>query len=365
MGLLARYRRPWSVLVLALLAAPMLVQAFMPHETVSQGEARKLRPAPELPGSLREWLALPRALDGFLSDHFGLRETLVRANALLRYAMVSPTDGHVIYGRRKWLFLNGDAMLQQSMGLLLRQAEIDKFADFVAALHDKLRQQKIPFIVAVPPNSSTIIRARLPRWAAVKPVISEYDLMLRALAERHVPAVDLRPALLATNAGVPVYRHTDTHWNALGALLAYNAVVAALDRPGWSIDPRLVTRRTIQTPGGDLARMLGVAADIGEVEPAIDLAPYAPTPLKTTAIDTQQRETGGAVTATGRAGPTVLVLGDSFTEYFWTDYFGLHVGRYAWMHHELCGFVPSVLAAQHPDIVILAPAERFMFCWNK
>jgi alginate O-acetyltransferase complex protein AlgJ len=365
MGLLARHRRPWSLLVLALLALPMLLQALTPGESVSPGEARTLRSAPELPHSWRQWLALPRALDGFLSDHFGLRETLVHANARLRYALVSPTDGHVVYGRGNWLFLNGDAMLQQSMGLLLRQAEIGKFADFAAALRDELRQKNIAFIVTVPPNSSTIIRARLPRWAAVRPVISEYDLMLQALAARNVPVVDLRPPLLEADAAAPVYRRTDTHWNTLGALLAYNALVAGLDRPGWSIDPQRVTRGTTKTPGGDLARMLGVAADVAEAEPAIDLSPYSPTLLKTTAIDTQQRETGGAVTETSRAGPTVLVLGDSFTEHFWTDYFGLHVGRFVWMHHELCGFLPSVLAAQHPHVVVLAPTERFMFCWNK
>jgi alginate O-acetyltransferase complex protein AlgJ len=365
MGLLARYRRPWSVLVLALLAAPMLTQPLTPVQSVSQGEARTLRPAPDLPRSLPQWLALPRALDGFLSDHFGLRETLVHANALLHYALISPTDVRVVYGRDRWLFLNGDAMLQQSMGLLLRRAEIDKFADFAAALRDNLHRQRIAFLVAFPPNSSTVIRARLPAWAALRPAVVEYDLMLRALAIRGVPAVDLRPVLINADAAAPVYRRTDTHWNKRGALLAYNAVVAGLGRSDWTIDPPRVLQGTRSTPGGDLARMLGVEADVSETEPAVDLSLYSPTPLKTTAIDTQQRETGGAVTETGRDGPTVLVLGDSFTEYFWTDYFGLHVGRYAWMHHELCGFVPSVLAAQHPDIVILAPTERVMFCWNQ
>jgi len=68
---------------------------------------------------------------------------------------------------------------------------------------------------------------------------------------------------------------------------------------------------------------------------------------------------------TGRDGPTVLVIGDSFTRGFWQDYFGLHAGKYIWMHHELCGFAVSVVERYAPDVVILAPAERQMFCFGK
>jgi hypothetical protein len=35
------------------------------------------------------------------------------------------------------------------------------------------------------------------------------------------------------------------------------------------------------------------------------------------------------------------------------------------MHHELCGFATSVVESYAPDVVILAPAERQMFCFGK
>jgi hypothetical protein len=203
----------------------------------------------------------------------------------------------------------------------------------------------------------------LPVWAAEPPAISEYDLMMQALAARQVPALDLRPALRGANAVRPAYRRTDTHWTKLGALAAYNAVVQALARPDWSIDAARVFQGFEFVPGGDLARMLGVSADVGDIDARIDLAAYAPPPLATAAFDTG-RERGGHLTTTGRAGPTVLVLGDSFTEHYWTDYFGLYASRYVWFHHEFCGFDPARIEALHPDIVILAPTERQMFCWN-
>ena len=89
--------------------------------------------------------------------------------------------------------------------------------------------------------------------------------------------------------------------------------------------------------------------------------PYGAQPLEVGPFETQF-ESGGDLIETRREGPAVLVIGDSFTRGFWQDYFALHASRYMWMHHEQCGFKDSVVAAAKPDIVILAPTERQMFC---
>jgi alginate O-acetyltransferase complex protein AlgJ len=364
MALLASHRRFWFPAVLAVLALPMLVQAMTPRQTVSEREARALAAAPGWPRTLPQALALPRATEAFLGDHFGLRDRLVHANARLRYVLSSPSNPGVIYGRGGRLFFNGDGMLEQSLGLLRRQADVDKFADFAASLAEQYRARGVRFLVAIPPNSATIERQFVPAW--FKPTAqTEYDLMLAALARRNVPHVDLRVPLIAINERQPVYLRTDTHWNRLGALLAYNEVVASLGKADWIVDPNQVFRGFEPRPGGDLARMLGAPDAIGDEDARIDLAAYGPVALTSAALDTRKPETGGNVSDSGRAGPNVVLLGDSFTEHAWRDYFGLHARRLAWIHHELCDFFPDVVDAQRPDIVILAPTERVMFCWNR
>ena len=362
-GLLERYRRSWFLIGLGLLAAPMLVQLIDRQAAVSEEEARTLSPVPGWPRSPAQWNALPRALERFVSDHFGLRAQLVRAHAALRYAVVLPTDLRVLIGRDGFLFLNGDGSIEQATGQLLREPAIQKFADRAAELQKRLAAKNTRLLVAIPPNGSTINRSRLPAWAATQPAVSEYDLMMKALAARGVAAVDLRPPLLSANAMQPTYRRTDTHWNKLGALIAYNRVVEALRQPDWIIDPIRVLRGFEPVPGGDLARLLAVSNSVTDEDAVIDLTPYRPTTLVTKPIDTQF-ESGGDLVETGRAGPTVIVIGDSFTRGFWQDYFALHAGKYVWMHHELCGFAMSVVERERPDIVVLAPAERQMFCFG-
>jgi alginate O-acetyltransferase complex protein AlgJ len=363
MALFARYRRFWSVILLTLLAAPMVIQSTQPMVQSSPDEARMLSPAPVWPRALDRWLALPREFDHFFADHFGLRAALVRLHGRVRYAIDLPSDLRVIIGRDNWLFLNGDGTIEQSTGKVLREAAIAAFADRAAALHAHLAANGARLVVAIPPNGSTVNRARLPAWASAAPPLTEYDLMMRALGARGVAAVDLRPALMAPAAG-PTYRRTDTHWNKLGALIAYNAVVRAAGREDWALEPARVLRGFERVDGGDLARLLAISSDVSDEDAVIDLRAYGPSSPPATAIATQF-ESGGDLVDTGRPGPTVVVIGDSFTRGYWQDYFALRAGRYVWMHHELCAFRTSVLDDYAPQLVILAPAERQMFCTGR
>jgi alginate O-acetyltransferase complex protein AlgJ len=363
MGLLARYRRPWTIVIVGLLAAPMAVQLAQPSATVSEGEARMFAEAPSWPRTTHDWSAFPRNLDRYLADHFGLRSELVRAHGLLRYSVGLPGDLRVVIGRDGWLFLNGDATIAQSTGALKRESAVAGFADRAAGLKSRLEARNTRLLVTVPPNGSTINRDRLPAWAGHAPSETEYDLMMKALAARNVQALDLRPALLAASSRYPTYRRTDTHWNKLGALVAYNAVVDALGRRDWTIDPARVLKGFDTVEGGDLARLLAVSTDVTYEEARIDLSTYGPKPPDPLPVATQF-EDGGDLIETGRDGPTVVVIGDSFTRGFWQDYFALHVGRYVWIHHEQCGFVPSVVESFKPAIVVLAPVERQMFCFG-
>ena len=197
-----------------------------PEAASSDVEARMLSPAPALAAIACANGAHCRASSTAFSPIIsGCAPTWSARTARLRYAVTLPIDLRVIIGRDNWLFLNGDGTIEQATGTAAartRDREIRRprggAANAAAAKNARL-------LVAIPPNGSTINRFRLPAWAADEPAVSEYDLMMRALAARGVAAVDLRPPLLAANAVNPAYRRTDTHWNKLGALVAYNAVV--------------------------------------------------------------------------------------------------------------------------------------------
>ena len=254
--MLARYRRYWFAVALVVLTVPMCVQAIQPRAMKSFAEGRLLAEPPRWPRSYHDLAPAAAQLRSFLDDHFGLRDVLIKANALMRYSLHSTDSPWVTIGRHGWLFFTGDSDIEQSAGLLIRKAAIERFADFAAALYAEMRRHNVAFIVASPPNSATIQRKYLPAWAASVPPLTEYDLILKALAQRGVPAVDLRPALFAEQRRRQTYQRTDTHWNELGALIGYDTVVRALGRKDWAIDPDRVLQGRRRTRG----RRLGTYA---------------------------------------------------------------------------------------------------------
>lgn len=361
-ALLSSYRRFWALLIVGVLCVPMAAQSLLPARQGAGEEARTLAPPPDLPRTPADGLKWPRQVDAYLGDHFGFRLTLAAANGAIRYALHSPS-GEVLMGRDRWLFFRGDGMIEQSMGLLQRRIDLGHFLDTMADLHARYAARGIAFAVVVPPNATSVMSDRTPAWLTPGEAPTEYDAMLQGLRRRQVPTADLRRILRDANREQPVYLSTDTHWNRLGALLAFNATVPLIGRPDWVVDPARVTRGFSNTQGGDLARMMGIGRLVRDRDVTIDLAAYAAAPYRAHPIETG-RWASANLTETDRSGPSLVIVGDSFTEHAWRDYFALHVRRLVWVHQEFCNFDRALVEAQKPDIIIYAPTERFMFCWN-
>jgi alginate O-acetyltransferase complex protein AlgJ len=335
MGLLAHYRRMWIAIFLGLLWLPIIGHTLLPGEQISSFEGRALRKPPTFPKTWSEWAELPRLLDAFLADHFGFRSALTVANAWLRYEASSPTSELVLYGRDGYLFYLGEGSVHQSIGVLLREDRIKKFVDVAADLRDRLEKRNIPFLVAIPPNAATINIAHMPKWLARAPASTEYDLMLKMLEARGIAYLDLRPAL---RSDPPKYERTGTHWNLLGAAVARNEIVRALGHPEWETDIDKIFKGFHPVPGSDLARFLGVPFVFQEQYANVDVSSYP-----------------------RGAGPTVLVLGDSFiTDFFPTIW--ANGGRLEVMPIFPCAADVNAVMARNPSYVVFAPTERRLYC---
>lgn len=355
--MLRRGRRYLAVVALALVATPLLVGLVKPDNEASVlAEGRRFALAPTLPASFAELAALPERVDAYLKDHFGLRHALIHAYANLTRPMVGGGGASVMIGRDGRMFYLGDEMVRQSAGLILRDRRVAETADFVAEMKDALAGLKIRFLVAVPPNASTVYQEDLPVWAQSRGRRTEYDLFLAALAARGVKAVDLRPAVTAARAQGDVFYRHDTHWTHRGALAAFNAIVTADGHPDWRLDAESSLGPPTVHRGGDLIRMLG--ADDGATEAVQDLSLPAdarqeilsPGPMPDTVL------------VSAESGPTVMVLGDSFTASYFPPMLSRHVARAVWLYHRYCGFDWKWIDILRPDEVWWMPTERALFC---
>jgi len=357
-GILLRHRRFFALLSFLLIATPLVWGMVLPDSPdLVAKEGRRLAPPPAAPDGLAGWIKLPGEVDAYLKARLCLRHAMIRLHKDLTNPVLLKVNTAALIGRDGRMFYEGNEMVRQSAGLVLRDERVAEAADIIAAMRDALSRRGIGFLVAVPPNSSTIYQDDLPIWARAHGRKTEYDLFLKDLAARGVKTVDLRPAMKAVRAdGEEAYLFYDAHWTARGALAGFNAVVEADGRPGWRLDPVMAIGPAEERKGGDVARILGVQDDVSEKAETLALA----SPGKDVALSEDVMP--DHIITTGKPGPTVMVIGDSFTASYFPLMLSQHAGRAIWVHHHQCGFDWKLIDRFRPDEVWWAPTERFLLC---
>jgi alginate O-acetyltransferase complex protein AlgJ len=354
--MLVSYRRYFAVLAFLLLATPLVVGVIRPDSpSAILKEGRRLAAAPNAPASSDDWLALPGRIDAFLRDHFGLRQALIRAHKDLTKPLLGLGDDSVLIGRDGRMFYLAEETVRQSAGLVFRDRRAADATDLLASMNQALAARGIRFLVAPPPNDATIYQDDLPRWAQNPGKPTEYDLMMANLAANGVRAVDLRPPVKEARADGAVFYMHDTHWTARGALAGFNAIVEADSHPDWRIEPSSALGPLTIRKGGDLARMFGVADSVTESVEDLNLPAGKKEPFSSD-------EASDYVETSDKPGPTIMILGDSFTFGYFAPMLLQHVGRVIWMNHRLCRFDWKAIDKFHPDEVWWMPNERFLVC---
>ena len=354
--MLVRHRRMFAVVAFFVLAAPLVVGLVAPDSPATVlREARFLAPAPRLPVTTADWLALPAAVDAYLKDHFGLRQMLITAHRELTKPMLGFGNDSVLIGRDGRFFYLGQNAVRQSAGLLVRDRGVADTVDLLAATNGYLKRRGIRFLVASPPNAATVYQGDLPDWAQNSGKRTEYDLFVEGLAAKGVKVVDLRPVMAAAKAGGPIYYRHDSHWTPRGALAGFNAIAQADGHPDWRLDPASVLAPLSIRKGGDLARMLGVQDSVTEPAEELKLTGGHKQPL--TAVPWEDY-----VESSGKPGPTVMIVGDSFTTIDFALMLLQHAGRVVWLDHHHCRFDWAAIDRFRPDEVWWMPNERFLVC---
>jgi alginate O-acetyltransferase complex protein AlgJ len=355
--MLPRHRRFFAVLSFLLIATPLVWGMVLPDRAdLIYNEGRRLAPPPAAPVALAGWTALPGEVDAYLKDRFGLRHTMIKLHKDLTHPVFLKVNTAALIGRDGRMFYEGNEMVRQSAGIVLRDQRVAEAADMIAEMRNALAKRGIGFLVAVPPNSSTIYQDDLPIWAQAQGRKTEYDLFLEDLAARGVKTVDLRPTMMEVRAEGEAYLRYDAHWTARGALAGFNAVVETDGHPDWRLDPATALGPPEERKGGDVARILGAEDEVIENAETLALA----SPGKDEALS--QDVMPDHVITTSKPGPTVMVIGDSFTASYFPRMLSQHVGRAIWLQHRRCGFDWKLIDRFHPDEVWWAPTERFLVC---
>jgi len=260
-------------LFLLVINLPM-IGSVLPREPVETTDG--VIEAPAMPRSVGEAIGYPGNLRRYYNRGFGFRESLITVSANLRYAVFGRSPSRdVLEGSDGWLFLASEGVIDDWMRTSpMSDAELDRWADAVAERQRVCEQRGVRYVLVIGPNKHTIYGEHLPTALRQAEVPSRLDQLAARLKERGLAdcLVDPRAAMRREADAFRLHHKTDTHWNALGAYVAYRE----LNRRLWPAEARLALSDlslTNQLGGaGDLARMMGLKPRFAEELWSIEFA---------------------------------------------------------------------------------------------
>jgi len=327
------------------------------------GTGPYLRPA--LPFPQRLTPETFRRVSTWFNDRLGLRYPLLVLDSQWRLRVWRLRfRGDVLFGHASWLFFNDGPPLPAARLADLRGALRMSEAD-IATLDRQMVGAKKRFdscrkgaFVIVAPNKQSIYPEEF-RPDGTYPRSRLEDLLARLGPDARSMVIDPRPELRAAKPrhGVPVYRPTDSHWNELGAFIAYQKIVDALARANLIDRPEIATLEGVEikaetVAGGDVAsRLLYLPGNFPDQY--IALRGGAEVPLSV------QSERDRVVITNPQGRGKLLILADSFgppLAFLLARHFAEveMLSRPTWP----AVFDGVLIAARNPDVVMIEIAER-------
>ena len=260
------------------LALPLAALAFTWSRTTTPFEKRPMAPWPAFALST----TFPPAFESAFADRFGGRDRLIRWHhaALLELFGVSAltTVMHGSGGWYYWLGEDGLSLDRHYRGVAaFPQSYVDASVAELIRRRDWLATRSIAYVVAIVPEKFTIYPEFLPAWVGPPVQPSPHDRVVAAASGSGLALLDLRPALRDAKTRERVYYQTDSHWNYLGAITGYEAIMREVQRalPPGRLPEIAGAPRPAHVPGvdfysGDLIGMLGLPGRIRED----DVAPF-------------------------------------------------------------------------------------------
>ncbi|MDR0286832.1 MAG: hypothetical protein LBI03_03865 [Clostridiales bacterium] len=214
----------------------------------------------------------PSGFDSWYSDHFAFKAQLNTGYGSLFYYLLNESpNSKVIAGRQDWLFFN-ETIDDYTGKNLLTPRQIECVARTVELENNYLKSLGIPYVFTIAPNKNTLYGEFMPsRYFRTKEP-SNLDILADRLKNSDVTYVDLKNLFLdLKNAvGTDYYYHKrDTHWNNLGALMAYRKIMSTVAEkvPDFVYDNYDDAKYTLEkTWTGDLDEMLLPALNIKDFQ---------------------------------------------------------------------------------------------------
>lgn len=263
------------VLFSILLPLPLIGTFFHWDFYPYQGENRRLAELPNvktLPAS-----DLPQAVDAYVNDHFGFRNTFIRRYTRLKKKIFHTSPNEVVCGADDWMFM--DITIKDYMGFRpFEDSTVQTLCDILKSRKEQTALAGIPYLLAIAPDKIKVYADKKPNLDPQEDTICRLKQLQSALPRSYdANLLYLLPALTKEKEKSTVYWCNDTHWNDYGAYTGYREIIKKMQQWDPSLKPLSLNNFTQTTTHhtGDLIALNGGGKDTSATEMTWNGAPIA------------------------------------------------------------------------------------------
>ena len=219
--------RSFVALCIALLLVPFVAVPFV--STGASAEKKELSAFPDLQDENGFNYRYLSDLGSWFDDHFAFRSQLVDLDATIKEKLfLTSSTQNVVVGQRGWLYYSG-TLDDYRRSAPLSDRAIDNIAYNLELISAYLDAQGKGFVFTIAPNKATLYPEQMPYYQLAGSGKSDLERLVPLLEDRGIPYVDLQ-SLFSSKMDKVYYFARDSHWNNEGALLAYDALMASLNK---------------------------------------------------------------------------------------------------------------------------------------
>ena len=243
------FRVVYSALFFIALAAPLCLMPFIKPDT--DIEKRELAKAPSLieDGSINTQFS--EQAEAWYNDRLPLRSKLLEGASFIKGEVFGAPSGNVIPGKDGWLFYESTVADYMDTNAL-SERQISSIAVSIGLIEEKAKAMGGRFLFVPMPNKSAVYPEYMPVWYTHADE-NNYTRLADKLKIMGVSFLDMKE-VLTSNKDMGLYHKRDTHWNYLGALVGYNAMMDALGKEHKTYDSASYTITNDWV--GDLEKLL-------------------------------------------------------------------------------------------------------------
>lgn len=232
-----------------MLLLPLVCMPFASSD--ASAEKRELAPSPRLMVDGKPNVNVLSEAGNYFADHFAFRSLLVEWDSTLKQKLfLTSSTNNVVVGTNGWLYYSG-TLNDYRRTNAMSDRSIRNAATNLSLMQERITGMGKRFVVAIAPNKNALYPQNMPYYQLKGDGKTNAERLLAEMDLRGVNHTDLYKAFGEQDK--VLYFERDSHWNDMGALLAYQTIVGQLGS-----DPVDFTRGGVEQDAhtGDVDGML-------------------------------------------------------------------------------------------------------------